>query len=102
MSLDPSMAAAVLRGAGEGTIGPAHPEFTPDPGMPPVTRVEVLSLQPGDRLIVHVDGAAGVSAGGAERAGHMIRSRLALDELPFDIPVLVVSPGIRVTVARPG
>lgn len=66
-----------------------------------VSRVEVLPLQPGDRLIVHVEGAAGMSAGGGAEAGRRVRAGLKLDELPFDVPVIVVSPGIRVTVARP-
>jgi len=73
----------------------------PPAGLPEITRVEVLPLQPGDRLIVHVDGAAGMSAGGANRAGQYIRESLRLHELPFDVPVLVVAPGIRVEVARP-
>ena len=68
---------------------------------PALRQVEVLTLRAGDRLIVHVDGAAGMSAGGAEKAGQRIRALLALDDLPFDVPVLVVSPGIRVQVARP-
>ena len=76
----------------------------PPPGPAPlagITRVEILPLQDGDRLIVHVDAAAGISAGGAQQAGELVRAALKLDELPFDVPVLVVSPGIRVEVARP-
>lgn len=72
----------------------------PAPGLE-VTRVEVLPLQPGDRLVVHVDGAAGLSGGGGHALGEHVRAALKLDELGFDVPVLVVSPGIRVTVARP-
>ena len=85
------------------TVPPGGPLPLQDP-RPPVVRlpqVEVLTLTEGDRLIVHVDGAAGISAGGAEQAGQRIRALLKLDELPFDVPVLVVSPGIRVQVARP-
>jgi hypothetical protein len=95
VSLDPSLAAPP--GSGQPASIPADAR----PRDVSLIRVEVLPLQQGDRLIVHVDGSAGMSAGGAEAAGQRIRALLALDDLPFDVPVLVVSPGIRVQVARP-
>lgn len=95
MSLDPGMTRQSL------TVPPGGPLSLQDPRPARFTPVEVLTLTEGDRLIVHVDGAAGISAGGAEQAGQRIRALLKLDELPFDVPVLVVSPGIRVQVARP-
>ena len=98
MSLDPS----VLPGSAPRSLTAPliRPTGLEDP-RPALRPVEVLSLQEGDRLIIHVDSAAGMSAGGAHQAGQKVRAALALDELPFDVPVLVVSPGIRVTVARP-
>ena len=92
MSMDPGFVSG-----GEITTNPAAASPLPLD----VTRVEVLPLRPGDRVIVHVDGAAGISAGGAENIGRHVADRLRLDELGFDVPVLVVSPGIRVQVARP-
>ena len=92
MSMDPGFVSG-----GEITTNPAAASPLPLD----VTRGEVLPLREGDRVSVHVDGAAGMSAGGAEQIGQFIRGRLKLDELGFDVPVLVVSPGIRVQVARP-
>jgi hypothetical protein len=98
VSLDPSVAQP-----GQITTNEAAGPRRADPPAPlGVTRAEVLSLAEGDRLIVHADGSAGLSAGGGEQLGQFVRARLRLDELPYDVPVLVVSPGIRVTVARPG
>jgi hypothetical protein len=99
VSLDPSVSPASINGplASTGQV-----TTSARPGWPaPVTQVEVLPLQAGDRLIIHVDGAAGISAGGAHQAGQRIRDALKLGDLPFDVPVIVVSPGIRVQVARP-
>jgi hypothetical protein len=96
MSLDPSMAKPSSPGPLPGR------RVTNAAAGAPFTRAEVLTLAEGDRLIVHVDGAAGMSAGGAHELGLHVVDRLKLDELGFDVPVLVVSPGIRVTVARPG
>jgi hypothetical protein len=97
VSLDPSMVKTESPGPlpGRNTTNAAA-------GSPLLAPVEVLSLTEGDRLIIHVDGSAGLSAGGGEQLGLHVRARLKLDELGFDVPVLVVSPGIRVTVARPG
>lgn len=97
MSLDPALPRHTAS-------GPAETELPASGGWagPPITRVDVLPLLEGDRLIVHVDGAAGMSAGGAHEAGRYVRAALKLDELPFDVPVLIAAPGIRVTVARPG
>lgn len=95
MSIDPGM----TRGAPQGYEAQASAAGPPPPLD--VTRVEVLPLREGDRLIVHVDGAAGLSGGGAQQIGEYIRAKLKLGGLPFDVPVLVVSPGIRVEVARP-
>lgn len=94
MSMDPGMA---RRGDAPPSVAALD---APPAGLPEITRVEVLQLREGDRLIVHVDGAAGMSAGGATRIGEIVQARL-LDGLPFDVPVLVVAPGIRVQVARP-
>lgn len=66
-----------------------------------VRLVEVLPLREGDRLVIHVDGSVGMSAGGAHRAADQVREILKLGELPFEVPMLVVSPGFRVEVARP-
>jgi hypothetical protein len=98
VSLDPAMATplpAVQGGPGQvtTTVAAAWP--------PPVTRVEVLPLKPGDRVIIHVDGAAGMSSGGAAKAGQDVLAALKLADLPFEVPVIVVAPGIRVEVARP-
>jgi len=98
VSLDPAMAR-------HGGPPPSVPGLDAPPagssGLPEVTRVQVLPLRDGDRVIVHVDGAAGLSGGGGQAIGEYIRATLKLGELPFDVPVLVVSPGIRVEVARP-
>jgi hypothetical protein len=74
--------------------------YNDDPGLT-ITRVEVLPLQEGDRVIIHVDGAAGMSSGGAAKAGQDVLAALKLTDLPFEVPVIVVAPGIRVEVARP-
>jgi hypothetical protein len=102
VSLDPGMTLGRTPPEAETTGRPAS-SVTAAAWPPPldVTRVEVLPLREGDRLIVHVDGAAGLSGGGGQAIGEYIRATLKLDELPFDVPVLVVSPGIRVEVARP-
>jgi hypothetical protein len=95
--MDPGMAGPSIR-----TVDPAEPWGAEQrAGLPEITRVQVLPLQPGDRLIVHVDGAAGMSMGGGQRIGELIRDGLKLGDLPFDVPVLVVAPGIRVEVTRP-
>jgi hypothetical protein len=95
--MDPGMGRPSIR-----TVDPARPWGDEQrAGLPEITRVDILPLQPGDRLIVHVDGTAGMSGGGAARIGEIIRARLKLDDLPFDVPMLVVSPGIRVEVTRP-
>lgn len=95
MSQDPGMAASGP------APGPGQPAGHEPAAGPEVTRVEVLPLREGDRLIVHVDGTVGMSAAGAHRAGLSVRDALRLDDLPFDVPVIVVPPGIRVEVTRP-
>jgi len=100
VSIDPAMV-----GSAPDQPGPLvmpQDEFETVKQIAGLAQVEVLSLRAGDRLIVHVEGAAGMSAGGAHEVGQAVRGRLKLDDLPFDVPVLVVSPGIRVSVARPG
>jgi hypothetical protein len=97
MSVDPSF----VRPARGSPFAAAARDGQPEPGMPEIRCVEVLPLRAGDRLIIHVDGSVGMSAGGAGRAGGMVREILKLDELGFDVPMLVVSPGFRVEVARP-
>ena len=99
MGLDPSLA----RTTASGPAGSERPgrDSSGDWAGPEITRVEVLPLREGDRLIVHVGGAAGMSAGGAHRIAELIQDGLKLGELGFDVPVIVVSPGIRVEVARP-
>ena len=61
-----------------------------------ITEVERLALQPGDRLIVHVEQL--VSAEHASHIEQIIRARL---QLPADVPVLVTGPGISVAVVTP-
>jgi hypothetical protein len=66
-----------------------------------LTAVEVLRLQPGDRLLVHADAALGIGGGGAHKIATQLAALLKLDELPFDVPVCVAAPGLRVEVLRP-
>lgn len=61
-----------------------------------ITEIERLALQPGDRLIVHVEQL--ISAQDADRIEQIVRGRLAL---PDDVPVLVTGPGVAVTVVTP-
>lgn len=61
-----------------------------------ITEVERLALQPGDRLIVHVEQL--VSAADADRIAQIVRARLAL---PDDTPVLVTGAGVSVAVVTP-
>jgi hypothetical protein len=92
------------------SIAPHHAtEPAPPPGRAGVsattavslTAVEVLRLQPGDRLLVHADGALGIGGGGAHKIASQLAILLKLDELPFDVPVCVAAPGLRVEVLRP-
>jgi len=100
VSTDPGFVRPGPKGAPFAPGGQGRTTAPPATG-PEVRLVEVLPLRAGDRLIVHIEGAAGMSAGGAHQAGMMVRDLLKLDDLEFDVPVLVVSPGIRVEVARP-
>ena len=97
MSVDPGQYA----GGGQAMSGVRDGQHDRDPAGLDVRRVEVLPLREGDRLIIHVDGTVGMSAGGAQRAGEQVRELLKLDQLGFEVPMLVVSPGFRVQVARP-
>lgn len=106
MSVDPGQyAAARDRGSSAGTAmslsGVRDGQHERDRAGVDVRLVEVLPLREGDRLVIHVDGSVGMSAGGAHRAADQVREILKLDELPFDVPMLVVSPGFRVEVTRP-
>jgi hypothetical protein len=94
VSLDPSASAVSRQPRGPADNGAV-------PGLPQVERIQIWPLRDGDRLIVHVDGAAGMSAGGADKLGRHIREVMGLDGLGFEVPVMVVSPGIRVEVIRP-
>ena len=67
MSLDPGMAAG--RASASARVLASDTAVSWPADLPRVTRVEVLSLAEGDRVIVHVDGGAGMSSGGAESAG---------------------------------
>jgi hypothetical protein len=103
MSVDPSFVRSAPQDSEDQVTDLASPpHYLASPAGPEIRCVEVLPLRPGDRLVVHVDGAAGMSAGGAERIGAQIQETLKLDELGFDVPLIVVSPGIRVEIARPG
>ena len=110
MSVDPGQyAAARDRGSSSDTAvslraGDGYAGEVGTASAPPeveIRFVEVLPLRQGDRLIIHVDGTVGMSAGGGQRAGEQVRDILKLGELPFDVPMLVVSPGFRIEVARP-
>jgi hypothetical protein len=61
-----------------------------------VTEVERLTLQSGDRLIVHVEQL--VSAEHADHVEQIVRNRL---QLPADVPVLVLGPGMSLAVVTP-
>jgi hypothetical protein len=61
-----------------------------------ITEVERLALQPGDRLIVHVD--QHLTDQLADWIEQIVRSRL---QLPADVPVLVTGLGMSVAVVTP-
>jgi hypothetical protein len=66
-----------------------------------IRSVDIVRLQPGDRLIVHADGDLGLGGGGAHKIAQQLNDLLRLDELGFDVPVCVTAPGLRVEVLRP-
>jgi hypothetical protein len=61
--------------------------------LPDITEVQRLTLKPGDRLIVRVEGV--VSADQAGEMAHIVRDLL---QLPADTPVLVTGGDISVEV----
>jgi hypothetical protein len=66
-----------------------------------IRAVDILRLQPGDRLLVHAEGQLGIGPGGAGKLASQVRAMLKLDELGFDVPVVVTAPGLRIEVLRP-
>lgn len=71
------------------------------PGAPRVTEVARLRLQPGDRLILQVDGQHGMGPGGGGDLIRQVAEALKLDELGFDVPIAVLAPGFRLMVVHP-
>lgn len=64
-------------------------------GLPQVTDIRRWQVQPGDRLIVHVDGSAGLGPAGAQEMARRLRDSLQLDD---SVLVVVIAPGFRVEV----
>lgn len=106
MSIAPGSMAETLRASGPrgapfgGRTGPVSTEAPVD-GEVTIRLAEILRLQPGDRLLVHADAAVGISAGGCHKLATQLNDAFRLDELGFDVPVVVAAPGLRVEVLRP-
>jgi hypothetical protein len=60
---------------------------------PKIEALSVLSLRPGDTLIVRVPH---ITADEAERIKHLLRSQLTVD-----VPILVAGPEVEFSIARP-
>jgi hypothetical protein len=75
---------------GQGGAGPVQVRFA-----------EVIRLQPGDRLLIHVDGGLGMGPGGSQDLAEQVIRALKIDELSFNMPVAVTGPGFRLEVIRP-
>jgi hypothetical protein len=98
----PTTAASGPKGAPFAYEGLDVPDEIPlGTGEPRIRMVDVLRLQPGDRLIIHADGEQGLGPGGAHQIARQAHEMLRLGELPFDVPVVVSAPGLRIEVLRP-
>jgi hypothetical protein len=101
MSIAPGFGmASVPTSAAAGPLGApfagTHADHEPGIGLTGVVR-----LQPGDRILVHVSSEVGISGGGASKLARRLIDELKLDEIGFDVPVVVIAPGLRVEVLRP-
>jgi hypothetical protein len=95
----PTTEARGPKGAPFARTGPVTAEAPLDREVT-IRLVEILRLQPGDRLIVHADGELGLGPGGAHKIAAQLQELLRLDELGFDVPVCVSAPGLRIEVLR--
>lgn len=73
-------------------LGARPPE---EPEIPRITEITRWSVKPGDKLIVHVSGLAGVGPGYAGEIASQVRAAFGLDE---STGIVVVTPGMRVEV----
>lgn len=97
----PTKAALGPKGAPFARDEPITAEFDLGPGAVQVTAAALLRLQPGDRIIIHAAGELGLGPGGAHNMARDVVRALKLDELEFDVPVVVAAPGLRIEVLRP-
>jgi hypothetical protein len=104
MSIDPGMTVPTLPASGPRGAPFSDPRLNGpmvtagSVAVPLIREVTRLHLAEGDRLLIHADGALGLGPGGAEQLAQQVAASLRLGELPFDVPVTVISPGLRVEV----
>lgn len=89
------------KGAPFARTGPVSQTIDLGPQEVTIRTVDIIRLQPGDRLLVHADGTLGLGAGGAHTIAKQLDALLKLDELGFDVPIVVSAPGLRLEVLRP-